>query len=144
MFDALHRRQEVMTNIKRYIFNKRQQHATYVNIRKYLGTELLISLEFSRHYGNLKQNEIQSPCFGNDSFSLFTACLFFKNHDKTKNVHVRITTEGPDKLRVTTISCVDFLIQFLQSEVEKEIDSIHIFFGQVHSTFLIEEYFLFV
>ena len=129
MFDALHRRQEVMTNINRYIFNKRQQHPTYVNIRKYLGTELLISLEFSRHYGNLKQNEIQSPCFGNDSFSLFTACLFFKNHDKTKNFHVRITTEGHDKLRVTTMSCVDFLILFLQSEVEKEIDSIHIFFG---------------
>ena len=111
MLDALDRRQEAMTNVKRYIFNKRQQHSTYVNIQEYYmgggGTELLISLEFSRHYGNLKQNEIQSPYFGNESFSLFTACLFFKNQDKTKNVHVRITTKGPDKLRVTTISRVD-------------------------------------
>ena len=69
------------------------------------------------------------PYFGNESFSLFTACLFFKNQDKTKNVHVRITTKGPDKLKVTTVSRVDFLIQFLRSEVEKEIDSIQIFFG---------------
>ena len=86
------------------------------------GTELLISLEFRRHYGNLKQNEIQSPYFGNDSFSLFTACLFFKKHDKTKNVHVRITTEGPDKLRVTTISCVDFLIYAIGSRKRDWID----------------------
>ena len=116
MSDALDRRPEVMTNIKRYIFNKRQQHSTYVNIQEYLrGDRIANKLKFSRHYGNLKQNEIQSPYFGNDSFSLFTACLFFKRHDKTKNVHVRITTEGPDKLRVTTISCVDFLIYAIGS-----------------------------
>ena len=36
MSDALDRRQEVMTNIKRYILNKRQQHSTYVKIREYL------------------------------------------------------------------------------------------------------------
>ena len=36
MPDALDRRQEAMTNVKRYIFNKRQQHSTYVNIREYL------------------------------------------------------------------------------------------------------------
>ena len=108
MPDALDRRQEAMTNVKRYIFNKRQQHSTYVNIQEYLrGDRIANKLEFSRHYGNLKQNEIQSPYFGNESFSLFTACLFFKNQDKTKNVHVRITTKGPDKLRVTTISRVD-------------------------------------
>ena len=71
---------------------------------------MLLNLEFSRHYRNLKQNEIQSLYFGNESFSLFTAGLFFKNQDKTKNVYVRITTKGPDKLRVTTISRVDFLI----------------------------------
>ena len=108
MLDALDRRQEAMTNVKRYIFNKRQQHSTYVNIQEYLrGDRIANKLEFSRHYGNLKQNEIQSPYFGNESFSLFTACLFFKNQDKTKNVHVRITTKGPDNLRVTTISRVD-------------------------------------
>ena len=108
MPDALDRRQEAMTNVKRYIFNKRQQHSTYVNIQEYLrGDRIANKLKFSRHYGNLKQNEIQSPYFGNESFSLFTACLFFKNQDKTKNVHVRITTKDPDKLRVTTISRVD-------------------------------------
>ena len=36
MSDALDRRQEVMTNVKRYIFNKRQQNSTYVNIQEYL------------------------------------------------------------------------------------------------------------
>ena len=36
MSDALDRRQEGMTNVKRYIFNKGQQHSTYVNIQEYL------------------------------------------------------------------------------------------------------------
>ena len=36
MSHVLDRRQEVMRNVKRYILNKRQQHATYVNIQKHL------------------------------------------------------------------------------------------------------------
>ena len=43
--NALDRWQEVVTNVKRHIFNKRQQHLTYVNIRENLGEiELLINL----------------------------------------------------------------------------------------------------
>ena len=71
--------------------------------------------------------EIQSAYFGNNSFSLFTACAFYNNQGKTEEVFVTIITEGNDKSRVTSISCVDFLIQFLRSKIEKEIDTIHIF-----------------
>ena len=77
MSDALDRWQEVVTNLKRHIFNKRQQHSTYVNIRENLmKRELLINLDFSENYSNRNQNEIQSAYFGNNSFSLFTACAF--------------------------------------------------------------------
>ena len=76
MSDALDRWHEVVTNLKRYIFNKRQQHSTYVNIRENLTErELLINLDFSENYSNRNQNEIQSACFGNNSFSLLTTCI---------------------------------------------------------------------
>ena len=111
MSDALDRWQEVATNLKRHIFNKKQQHSTYVNIRENLmERELLINLDFSENYSNRNQNEIQSAYFGNNSFSLFTACAFYNNQGKTEKVSVTITTEGSDKSRVTSISCVDFLI----------------------------------
>ena len=117
-----------MANLKSHIFNKRQQHSPYVNIRENLmKRELLINLDFSENYSNRNQNEIQSAYFGNNSFSLFTACAFYNNQGKTEKVSVTITTEGSDKSRVTSISCVDFLIQFLRSKIEKEIDTIHIF-----------------
>ena len=110
-----------MKNLKSRIFNKRQQYSPYANIRENLmERELLINLDFSK-------NEIQSAYFGNNSFSLFTACAFYNNQGKTEKVSVTITTEGSDKSRVTSISCVDFLIQFLRSKIEKEIDTIHIF-----------------
>ena len=117
-----------MINLKRHIFNKRQQHSTYVNIREnMMERELLINLDFSENYSNQNQNEIRSAYFGKNSFSLFTACAFNNNQGKTEEVSVTITTEGNDKSRVTSISCVDFLIQFLRSKIEKEIDTIHIF-----------------
>ena len=107
--------------------SKRVQIPTDVNIRENYGErELLINLNFSKYYSNRKQNEIQSPFFGNNSFSLFTACVFYKNQGKTENAPVKIATGGPNKSRVTSISRVDILIQLLWSEIEKEIDSIHI------------------
>ena len=128
MSDALDRWQEVVTNLKSHIFNKRQQHSTYVNIRENLmERELLINLDFSENYSNRNQNEIQSAYFGNNSFSLFTAYAFYNNQGKTEKVSVTITTEGSDKSRVTSISVLDLLIQFLRSKIEKEIDTIHIF-----------------
>ena len=42
MSDALDRWQEVATNLKRHIFNKRQQHSTYVNIRENLTERELV------------------------------------------------------------------------------------------------------
>ena len=59
MSDALDRWQGVVTNLKRHIFNKRQQHSTYVNIREnMMERELLINLDFSENYSNRNQNEI--------------------------------------------------------------------------------------
>ena len=111
MSDALDRWQEVVTNLKRHIFNKRQQHSTYVNIRENLmKRELLTNLDFSENYSNQNQNEIYSAYFGNNSFSLFTACAICNNQGKNEKVSITITTEGSDKSRVTSISCVDFLI----------------------------------
>ena len=113
MSDTLDRWQEVVTNLKRHIFNKRPQHSTYVNIcENLMERELLINLDFGENYSNRNQNEIQSAYFGNNSFSLFTACAFYNNQGKTEKVFITITTEGSDKSRVASISCVDFLIVF--------------------------------
>ena len=57
MSDALDRWQEIVTNLKRHIFNKRQQRSTYFNIRENLmERELLINLDFSENYSNRNQN----------------------------------------------------------------------------------------
>ena len=93
MSDALDRRQEVVTNVKRNTFNKKQQHSTYVNIHENLGRELLINLDFSENYSDRNQNEIQSAYFGNNSFSLFRACAFYKKSDKTKKGDIYIMSK---------------------------------------------------
>ena len=52
---------------------------------------------------------------------------FYNNQDKTEKVSVIITTKGSDKSRVASISCVDFLVQFVRSKIEIDIDTIDIF-----------------
>lgn len=62
-----------------------------------------------------------------NSFSLFTEYVLYKNQGRTEKVPVTIPFDGSDISKVTSISCMDFLIQFLWSEKEKEIDMIGIF-----------------
>ena len=64
------RSQKVIANVKKHIFNKKQQHAKGVSIRENLGEkELLINLDFSKNYSNNDQNETRNTYFGTKSFS---------------------------------------------------------------------------
>ena len=56
MCDTLDRCQEVIRNVKKYIFNRRELHAKYVSIHENLGErEWLININFRENYSNRNQ-----------------------------------------------------------------------------------------
>ena len=44
-------------------------------------TELIIYGDFSENYKNQQQNDIESAYFGHSTFSLFTACVYYRSTD---------------------------------------------------------------
>ena len=65
-------------------------------------------------------NEIQSAHFGHKSFSLLTACAYFRSIDdnEVKPLPIAITMEASDKLRVVSLSCINKIISHVESLIE--------------------------
>ena len=67
--------------LKQHIFIKRHPHAAYNQLKENLkADELLLHIYFySENYVNKQQNETQSAYFGQDCFSIFTACCYLRD-----------------------------------------------------------------
>ena len=58
-----------------------------------------------------QQNEVQSAYFGGKSFSLFTACSYYRSTDgKVEKIPITVTSEESDKSRIASISNVSKVI----------------------------------
>ena len=89
--------------LKEHIFINRVQNDTYNKHKAELsGGDLLVHVNFAESYRNDQQNEIQSAYFGNQSFSLFTSCCYFKGvTSEIRNKSVVVVTENSDHNRIT-------------------------------------------
>ena len=83
--------------MKEHIFIKKVSNDTYNKHKAELSDgDFLVHVDFAESYKNDQQNEIKNTYFGNQSFSLFTSCFYFKGvtiaSEVTKNSdHNRIT-----------------------------------------------------
>ena len=93
--------------------------------------EMLIHVDYSENYKSSQQNEIQSAYFGNHSFSLFTACAYYKDittdDHKLSKIPQTITSECRDKDRTASITCVDKAISHVRSIIPNAIEKVHVF-----------------
>ena len=66
--------------------------------------DLLIHVDYSENYNNKQQWEIQSAYFGHVSFSIFTACCYFKDESNAINKDaITVTSETSDHSRSVCI-----------------------------------------
>ena len=86
---------------------------------------LLVNVDFTESYTNDQQNEIQSAYFGNQSFSLFTSCCYFKGvTSEIKNKSVVVLTENSDHNRITSMSCLKKVIDTVETEYGKSFTNV--------------------
>ena len=70
-------------------------------------------------------NEIQSAYFGNQSFSLFTSCCYFKGvTNEIRNNSVVVGTENSDHNRITSMRCLKKVIDILETECGKSFTEV--------------------
>ena len=87
-------------NIK---LNYHVQNDTYNKNKAELSDRnLLVHVDFAERYRNDQQNEIKSAYFGNQNFSLFKSCFYFKGVTREiRNKSVVVVTENSDHNRIT-------------------------------------------
>ena len=80
--------------------------------------------------------------FGHKSFSLFTACAYFRSiaDNEVKSLPITVTTEASDKSQVASLSCINKIISYVESLIRNVVKNVHIFSNgmtsQFHSRFV--------
>ena len=86
---------------------------------------MLVHVDFAESYRNDQQNEIKSTYFGNQSFSLFTLCCYFKGvTSEIRNKCVAAATEKSDHNRITSMSCLKKVIDTVETECGKSFTNV--------------------
>ena len=86
---------------------------------------MLVHVDFVESYRNDQQNEIQSAYFGNQIFSLFTSCCYFKGATREiRNKSVVVVTENSDHNRITSMSCLKKIIDTVETESGKSFTNV--------------------
>ena len=113
--------------MKAHVHTKRRQFTEITRITDNLNEdEILIHLDYSKNYKCQHQNEIESGYFGNKTFSLFTACTYYKQNGKIQKLLITATTKEKDNCRGVSMSCVNKIITHSIDKINKTISNIYI------------------
>ena len=103
--------------LKSQIHVKRIQHAKFHDLKASLqDNELLIQVDYSESYVNQEQGKIESAYFGQQTFSIFTACCYLKIDGEVLNENVAITSETSEYSRIAALSCCIQVVAFLKEK----------------------------
>ena len=115
--EAIDRFKESVTQLKRHIYSKRSQNRFYNGIKESLDYgQILVHVNYAESYKNSQQDEIQSAYFGNNTFSIFTACCYTKSigtedaEDGMKKDSFVVVSESNDHNRAAALTCLKKVI----------------------------------
>ena len=96
----------------------KQQHVAYNHLKENLKPgEIFLHVDYSENYVNKQQGEIQSAHFGQDSFSIFTACCYLHDADgKLVTENVTVIPEASNHSRIPAFSCVNKVFNFFREK----------------------------
>ena len=103
--------------IKKHIYRKRKQVASYNQQKLDLKSgEALIHVDYSKSYSNSQQDEVQSAYFGQQNFSIFTSCSYYRDSGEVSltKVPLVVTSESNDHSRITAFSCIVTIVDELK------------------------------
>ena len=121
--EALRLWQWMVKSLREHIHYKRRQFKEIRRITDSVAVEeILIHLDYSKNCKSKHQNEFQSAYFNNKSFSLFTACRYYRNG----KFPITITTKESEKSRVTSLSCVNKIITHSMEKLNQQIKTVYI------------------
>ena len=103
--------------LKRHIYAKRIQNTKFISLKANLKCdEVLIQVDYRANYESKYKRQIQSAYFGQQSFSIFTACCYLQINGVLVNENVIVISDACDHSRVAALSCWLRVLSFVQDK----------------------------
>ena len=81
--------------------------------------EVLVHVDYSENYSNKHQQEIQNAYPAHNTFSIFTACCYFRGDGReVVSKNIMITCNATDHSRIAAHNCTMKVIEELNKTVE--------------------------
>ena len=118
---------EIISNLKRHIYRKREQVASYNKQKDELKTgEVLIHVNYSKSYIKTQQDEIQSAYFGQQNFTIFTFCSYYREAEQgdLAKIPIAVISESSDHSWIA-FTCTNAIVNELKKEDERFVEKSH-------------------
>ena len=123
--EIIHKFTNHVKTLKRHIYIKRIQNTTFNSLKANLhDNEVIIQVDYSENYANKDQHQIQSAYFGQQCFSIFTACCYLQIDEVLVNENVTVTSEESDHSRIAALSCWLRVLSFVQEKYSCLLESL--------------------
>ena len=87
--------------------------------------ELIVQCDYSKNNKNVEQDEIQCAYFGHTCFSIFTACGYYKAHDKLIKNPITIIMEASDHSRIAAFACFSKVVHTIQLKMQMPLRKVY-------------------
>ena len=79
----------------------------------------MIQVDYSEGYHNKNQDEIQSAYFGHETFSIFTACEYFRPSETAdvERVPIVIVNEANNQSCIASFTCVSKVVDSIEERM---------------------------
>ena len=121
--DAADRWQQTITELKKHIHRKRIQVAKFNRQKSNLEENKgLIQCDYSENYKNSEQDEVQSAYLRHASFSIFTACAYFRLNEELIKHPMTIVSEASDQC----FMCFNKVVGSIRSKMAEPLRKIFV------------------
>ena len=112
---------ETISNLKRHVYGKREQVASYNKQKDELKTgEAITHVDCSESYNNTQKDEIQSVYFGQQNFSIFTSCSCYREAEQSDlaKISIAVISESSDLSRIVAFNCSNTIVNELRKRMK--------------------------
>ena len=108
---------ESVKSLKAHIHRKRVPADCLNSAKESLeNDEILMQVDYGESYKNAEQDEIQSAYFGHTCFSLFTACIYYRDKQELLKIPITVTTESSEHSRIASFPCLHVIMKRVVEE----------------------------
>ena len=112
---------ETISNLKRHVYGKREQVASYNKQKDELKTgEAITHVDCSESYNNTQKDEIQSVYFGQQNFSISTSCSCYREAEQSglAKISIAVISESSDLSRIVAFNCSNAIVNELRKRMK--------------------------